>query len=57
MHFLGTALAQLNCLNKAMVEFQAAHKILPDNKGIQNNIKNLQVLLENETDSEEDYTE
>ena len=43
--FTGTALAELKMYEKALLEFEAADKILPNNNAIVSNIKRIQSLL------------
>ena len=48
-----SALSELRFYDKALAEFQAAAEILPDNEGIQSNIKRMECLML-EDSSEED---
>ena len=52
IYFSGTALAELKMYEKALSEFEAADKILPNNEGIKSNIKRIESLAL-EHDSEE----
>ena len=52
IHFAGTALAELKMYEKALLEFEAADQILPNNEGIKSNIKRIESLVL-EHDSEE----
>ena len=50
-----SALAELRFYDKALAEFEAAAKILPDNEGIQSNIKRMECLmLEDSSDEDSD---
>jgi tetratricopeptide (TPR) repeat protein len=46
LYYLGTALAELQAYEKALEEFKAAEKILPDNQGIKSNIVRMNSLKE-----------
>ena len=52
IRFAGTALAELKMYEKALLEFEAADQILPNNEGIKSNIKRIESLVL-EHDSEE----
>ena len=48
-----SALAELKFYNKALSEFQAAAKILPENEGIQSNIKRMECLMMEDSSEDE----
>jgi len=48
-----SALAELKFYDQALSEFQAAAKILPENEGIQSNIKRMECLIIEESSEDE----